>query len=74
MEDIEYNYCFESLYMCSENRHMKKAGNEKLEMVIGNENESKKTSISIVQCFLHGLMSNVLCHYSCIPIALYCAL
>jgi len=33
---------FESLYMCSENRHMKKAGNEKLEMVIGNENESKK--------------------------------
>jgi len=37
----------------------------------GNEMEMKtKTHQSLVQRFLHRLTSNVLCHYSCIPLAM----
>ena len=70
LADIEYNCCLlnllgnQFLYMRS---HVEKAGNGEVEMVIGSENESKKPSISIVPCFLHRLMSSVLCHYSFIP-------
>ena len=39
----------------------------KLEMEIGNKNGSqkKKACQLLVRYILHGLMSSILCHYSC---------
>ena len=68
---------------------MKRKLELKTEKEIGNRNGSKKKHKSLVQCFLHSVLSHVLSHYSCIlfsngyrtgfmshnlPLLWYCAL